>query len=355
MRIIAGISNAHQPQEIQGYAEAGVDEFFVGYIPKEWSDEYGWELSSNRRETANYQYRSKSDLSNVVELIHGQNKKVYLTVNAHEYNTQQTKLLLRILESISDIDFDGFIVSNVGMLLELQKNGFNQVMNVSIGGGSNNIETLRFFRDNFENIGRFILPRKLTISEIEKISAYASENKIRLEVFGMAAYCVFNDEFCFTWHGPSNKCFCQSPMFEFREMKPLLFDTNWKKEIASEGVGTFYRRLAEIKAEVELMRNEYLVKHPKVKMSVQEVNKLHVLASLNKCGLCAFQKFKEWGIEAVKLPLRGQDFRGNIAITEIAKKVIDQPNASPKYCQDLMSSPNFCSGPNCYYDYPYPK
>lgn len=355
MKIIAGISNAHKPEEIQAYAKAGVDEFFVGYIPRIWSDEYGWELSSNRRETANYQYRSRNDLANVVDLIHAQKKVVYLTVNAHEYNTQQSKLLIRILNDISDIEFDGFIISNVGMLLELQKNGFNQVMNLSIGVGSNNIETLQFFRNNFENIGRFILPRKLTISEIEKISGYARENDIRLEAFGMAAFCVFNDEFCFTWHGPSNKCFCQSPMYEFREMRPLLFDTNWKKEIASEQVGTFYQRQFQIGSEVETMRREYIAKHPKANISASEMRKMHVLASLNKCGLCAFQKFKEWGIEAVKLPLRGQDFRGNIAIIELAKKVIDQPNATPKFCQDLMGSPNFCSGSNCYYDYPYPK
>jgi collagenase-like PrtC family protease len=355
MRIIAGISNAHRPEEIQAYAQAGVDEFFVGYVPAEWSDEYGWELSNNRRETAHYQYRSKNDLANVVNLIRKEGKKVFLTVNAHEYNTHQTKLLLRILGSISDIEFDGFIISNIGMLLELQKNGFNQVMNISIGGGSNNIETLQFFCDNFKNIGRFILPRKLTLSEIEKISTFARENKIRLEAFGMAAFCVFNDEYCFTWHGPSNKCFCQSPMFEFREMRPLLFDTDWKKEVSGEEIGVFYRRQAEIRSEVDALRTDYSVKHPKAKISVQELSKAHLLASLNKCGLCAFQKFKDWGIEAVKLPLRGQDFKGNIGIVQIARKAIEAPDATVKFCQDLMASPNFCSGTNCYYDYPYPK
>lgn len=355
MRIIAGISNAHRPEEVQAYAQAGVDEFFVGYVPKEWSDEYGWELSSNRRETANYQYRSKNDLANVVNLIHEQKKKVFLTVNAHEYNTHQTKLLLRILDSINDIEFDGFIISNVGMLLELQKNGFDQIMNISIGGGSNNTETLQFFSENFINVGRFILPRKLTISEIEKIAAYALEHKIRLEAFGMAAFCVFNDEYCFTWHGPSNKCFCQSPMFEFREMRPLLFETDWKKEISSEEIGTFYRRQTDIRSEVETMRTDYWTKHPKAKMTIQELSKVHILASLNKCGLCAFQKFKEWGIEAVKLPLRGQDFRGNIGIIQIARRAIEEPNATVSFCQKLMDSPSFCSGTNCYYDYPYSK
>lgn len=355
MKIITGISNAHNPEDIEQYAKAGVDEFFIGYIPKEWSDEYGWELSNNRRETANYQYRSKEELSNVVDLIHQNGCKVYLTLNAHEYNAHQAKLLVKILNGIRDIEFDGFIVSNLGILLELQKHGFEDEINVSIGGGSNNIETLKFFHENFENIGRFILPRKLTIGEIEVIAKYAQENNIRLEAFGMAAHCVFNDEYCFTWHGPANKCFCQSAMFEFKSVKPILFDTEWKNSVFNKPVSTYYQKQAEVLHEVNTKRHDYEARHPKPNLGKNEMSMLHVLASLNKCGLCSFQKFKEWGIEAVKLPLRGQDYKGNIAIIEISKKVINEKNATPAYCQSVLQSPHFCSGSNCYYDYPYPK
>ncbi|MBN1950466.1 MAG: U32 family peptidase [Bacteroidales bacterium] len=355
MKIITGISNAHSPNEIQAYVEAGVDEFFVGYIPKEWSDEYGWELSSNRRETASYQYREKEDMETVVDLIHQNGKKVYLTLNAHEYNIKQTKLLVKILQSVRDIEFDGFIISNLGLIIELQKQGFEQEINISIGGGSNNIETLNFFKSNFDNIGRFILPRKLTIEEIETIAAYARENNIRLEAFGMAAYCVFNDEYCFTWHGSTNKCFCQSPMYEFRETRPLLFTENWKQELGSQDVGAYYLRQAQLQAEISTMRAEYQKQHPKKQVSGHEMSILHVLASLNKCGLCAFQKFKDWGIEAVKLPLRGQNHKGNLAIVDLARRTINEKNATPQFCQNLMGSPNFCSGQSCYYNYPYPK
>lgn len=355
MKIITGISNAHSPQEIEAYVKAGVDEFFVGYIPKEWSDEYGWELSNNRRETSNYQYREKEDISNLVDLIHQQQKKVFLTLNAHEYNSRQIKLLLKILDNISDVGFDGFIVSNVGLLLELRKNGFEQEINISIGGGSNNIETLKFFTENFDNLGRFILPRKLTISEIEKIALFAADHKIRLEAFGMAAYCVFNDEYCFTWHGSSNKCFCQSAMFEFRQTRPLVFGSDWKNEVAGKDVSPYYIKQAQAMNEINSMRTAYFEKNPKKPVNAHEMSFLHVLANLNKCGLCAFQKFKDWGVEAVKLPLRGQNFRGNIAIVDLSRKVINETNATPQFCQKIIDSPNFCSGQNCYYDYPYSK
>jgi hypothetical protein len=353
MKIIAGISNAHKENEIEAYANAGVDEFFIGYVPKEWSDDYGWEISANRRETANYQYRSIAELANIVDLIHRQQRKVYLTVNAHEYNTHQTQLMVKILKDINHIPLDGFIISNVGMLLELQKNGFRQEMNISIGGGSNNIETLNFFKENFENIGRFILPRKLAISEIEKIAGYAMQKNIRLEAFGMAAYCVFNDEFCFTWHGPANKCFCQSPMFEFKKVNPLIFEPSWKEQVADQKPNDLFRRKMSLLTEIETSRIAAKRSTMAMPISQDELLKMRMLASLNKCGLCSFHKFKDWGIEAVKLPLRGQHFRENLDIIRISRQVIEAKNGTPDYCKKLMGAPNFCSGSNCYYDNTY--
>lgn len=355
MKIIAGISNAHKENEIVSYVNAGVDEFFVGYIPSEWSDEYGWELSSNRRETSSYQYRTKEQLANVVNIIKQQGKSVFLTVNAHEYNQKQIKVLLGILGKIQDIPIDGYIVSNVGLMLELRRNGFDIPLNISIGGGSNNIETIKFFNDNFDKIGRFILPRKLTMSEIETILSYTKPNNIRMEAFGMGAYCTFNDEYCFTWHGSSNKCFCQSPMYEHRSVKTMIFNESWKDEVLKENVGTFYTRLAKNTSLIEFQKEQSKKKHPSIGASESELKILHVLAALTVCGLCAFQKFKEWGVEAVKLPLRGQYFKNNLAIIDIAKKAIDEPNATVKFCKTTMNSPSFCSGRNCYYDYPYPS
>ena len=133
MRIITGISNAHSAGEIQAYAEAGVDEFFVGYVPEKWQEQYGWELSCNRRETSKYQYLSKEELANVVDLIRQQQKKVFLTLNAHDYNSKQIDLLMKIMDDMDDVTFDGLIVSNPGIILELQRTGIDYENNLRIG------------------------------------------------------------------------------------------------------------------------------------------------------------------------------------------------------------------------------
>ncbi len=353
MKIITGISNSHRPEEIKAYAEAGVDDFFIGYVPSEWSDEFGWEMSCNRRETSNYQYKTREELNNVVSLIQGAGRKVFLTLNAHDYNTRQIGLLMKILRDIRDIPFDGFIVSNLAIILEMREQGYEDEINISIGGASNNIETIQFFMENFDNLGRIILPRKLTINEIEILAKYGRENNIRLEAFGMSESCYFNDEYCFTWHGAMNRGFCRSPMFESRKVRPLLFSHNWKEEVQQADLSATYNRMVEIETDIKTRRDDYMRKHPQTSRTPDEIKKLHILANIHKCGLCAFKKFKEWGIEAVKLPLRGHSMQANLEIVKLTKHIIDHENATPEYCRKTLNSPNFCSGTNCYYNYPY--
>ena len=353
LKIICGISNSTSEEDIKAYVEAGVDEFFIGYIPKEWSNVYGWEVSCNRREHSNYHYYDAEELEEVVNFIHKYHKKVFLTLNAHEYNNQQIKLILGILNDIRHIPIDAFIVSNIAMMLELRNNGFDIPMNISIGGGSNSFESIEFYESVVENIGRYVLPRKLTMKEIEDIAKKSAERNIKLEAFGMADPCIFNDEYCFTWHGASNKSFCQSPMYTHKEATPLVFDNTWKEDITNKDISYFFEKRFEKESKIKQQRFQYTSRKPKVKHGPQEIKKLHILGKIDKCGLCAFQKFKEWGIEAIKLPLRGSHISTNLSLIELSKKIMQQPDATPKYCQKVLNSPNFCSGDNCFYNYPY--
>lgn len=45
MKIVAGLGTV---DEYIRFAEAGADEFFCGYVPYEWSREYGTALALNR-------------------------------------------------------------------------------------------------------------------------------------------------------------------------------------------------------------------------------------------------------------------------------------------------------------------
>ncbi len=353
MKIITGISNSHTAEEIAAYARAGVDEFFVGYVPEEWSQVYGYEISCNRREHSNCQYHTKSELENVAKLIHENGRKLFLTLNAHEYSYTQFKLLYKILSSIESLPIDGFIISNLALMLELRKLGIDKPFNISIGAASNSIESIEFYRNNVSNINRFILPRKFTLNEIKKIAVFANENSVALEAFILGDPCHFSDEYCFTWHGAANESLCNSPMYKHKELSPIILDHNWKNSIYKEPVDTFLQKHYKIIENAERKKNEYNSKRAKKPIGAQEMSRMNILSRMNKCGICAIPRFQEFGISSIKLPLRGYYFQTNLEVIALVKTIINSPNATPAFCQKMLASPSFCSGDNCYYDYPY--
>jgi len=243
----------------------------------------------------------------------------------------------------------------------MRKNGIDKTINLSIGAGCNNISTILFYKENIDNIGRVILPRWLTIKEIEDIAKEAGEHEIKLEAFGAAGPCVFNDEYCFTWHSASTGPFCASRVFKHKNVTPILPGNNWKTEISKNILGSYLEK--------KLRLNNILSQdqQKRLKKSEEEIEKFKtdkkvlvkdfwLRQNLIRCGLCAFHKFREWGIDAVKIPFRGTNIalEDKLEIIKIAKNIIDK-DAAPEYCQELLGSPVFCAGDHCYYNYPEGK
>lgn len=354
MKIIVGISNTHSKEVIEKYAREGADEFFFGFIPELWSQNYGWEVSCNRREHSNYHYYTVEQVENLVELVHGEGKKAYLTLNAHEYNSDQINLLVKILKDIKHIPVDAFIVSNFALMLELRDQGFEIPINISIGSGGNSFEAIEFYLRHIDNIGRIVLPRKLSIEEINEIAEKANQRNVKLEAFGMADPCFFNDEYCFTWHGASNKSFCDSPMYKHKILEPLFFDQDWKSTFLNRDLGYYYDKRMKTEQKIDRLKKQLSKNRPIPSYIQAEVNKLHLLSIIKKCGLCAFQKFKDFGIDAIKLPLRGySSVNTNLSLINLVRAILDEPNATPQFCKKVIHAPNFCSGGNCFYNYPY--
>jgi U32 family peptidase len=361
MKIVVGLSNAVGEEDIEAYVKAGADEFFLGYIPSEWFTQYGWEIC-NRRSSPNDNYNSLEELADIVDIIHKYNKRALLCLNEHEYTSKQINLFMKILKSIDSIPFDAFIVSNLALMLQLRKNGIDKTINLSIGAGCNNMSAIQFYRKNISNIGRVILPRWLTMQEIEGIVTECKEHDIKVEAFGAAGPCVFNDEYCFTWHSALTGPFCASKVFKHKDVSPILAGYNWKKDIKADILGDY---LAKKQKLINILNQD---QQKRLKRSGEEIEKFssnkEVLAkdfwlkrNLVRCGLCAFQKFKESGIEAIKIPFRGTGvaIEDKLEIIRLAKNIINENNATPEFCQSKLGSQLFCSGDHCYYDYPMGK
>lgn len=354
MKIITGLSRAITDEEIKAYVDAGIDEFFVGYVPAEWSNKFGYEVSCNRREYARSHYLELDKLEKAVNHIHNNKKKVILAVNAHEYNNTQLKLLVSIIKSIEYLNFDAFIISNIGLMLTLREMGISTPINLSIGGGANNFEAIKFYKNSISNIGRIVLPRLLTMKEIEIIAGKAKEENILLEAFGMAEPCTFNDEYCFNWHGARVPSMCQSAVYENKRVNAITDIKNWKKLISNNDLTTLYKEKYNAEIKIAELKQKHQNKAPKhdLKFNI-DFQKQFVINYIIKCGLCAFNKFDQWGIDAIKLPLRGLGVDINSIIIKMVKTVISKQNATPDFCKSLIGNPNFCNGSHCYYNYPY--
>jgi collagenase-like PrtC family protease len=355
MKIIVGISNVTNESEIEKYIRAGADEFFVGYIPPLWFEKYGWEVSCNRRQTPGAQYSKKEDLENVVKWIHAKGKKVFLTLNEHEYTLEQLKDVLVILRSIESIPIDAFIVANLAIVQFLRKNGITKTLNVSIGLGCNNFSAIEFIYDNFENIGRVVLPRKLTIQEIEEISKKALNRGIKLEAFGISSPCTFNDDYCFTWHSAKTPNLCKSAYYSNKKFNPIIWKSDWKKQIEKITPNDFIIKQFQLEEKNNKIRQNNIQVLEKRKEKEKDPARAYLLArAMETCGMCSMTKFKDFGIEAVKIAYRGLGFTGTDMLTMV-RKVLDNPKATPEFCQGLINSVSFCNGENCYYNYPFPE
>lgn len=354
MKIVVGISNVKEQSQIHEYIKAGTEEFFVGYVPPIWYEKYGWEVSCNRRQTPGAQYSNREDLAKVVEWIHDKGKKVFLTINEHEYTSEQMKDVLSFIETIQQIPFDAYIVANLAMVQFLRKNGVDKTLNVSIGLGCNNFSAIEFIYDNFDNIGRVVLPRKLRIEEIEAIARDASKRNIPLEAFGISSPCTFNDDFCFTWHSGKTPNLCRSSYYKGKKINSLILNHEWKKEINRLSGNEAILRQFKIEEKNEQIRQTNIQVLEKRKEKEKDRARAFLLnKAMETCGLCAITKFKEFGIDAVKIAFRGLGFSG-IEMLQMVKKVINDPNADINSCKKLLNSPAFCNGENCYYNYPYP-
>jgi hypothetical protein len=346
MNIVLGI-NSLTCSDVSTYINNGVDEFFLGYLSKKWLNLYGWEIGPNRRVSPVSSFTDINLLAKTVDYIHSRKKKVFLTLNDHEFSKKQVSLIIDLLKiDLSSIKIDALIIGNIALMLEIRKNKINIPFHISIAGGCNNIETVKFYNKHIPNIIRVILPRKLTISEIESIAKATEKLSIKVEVFGGIDTCFWNDEYCFSWHNEEYGLFCGSVMN--RHAKPsLIYD-----ELLDDVNKISWKRIQEDQNKLLDYEFRYKVSRFREVPLLPLPERLSFL-SVDLCCLCAIKKFKQMKIKAIKIPGRGITSKINIELIKLINKVINSKNADIKFCQGLIGSQKFCSGSRCFYNFPY--
>lgn len=182
-----------EKKEVESLIEAGADELYCGYLSPAWVNRYT-DLEFERKGSAS-NFNDLEELREAVGAAHKRNIPVFLTVNGLYVNSQYP-LLLKIVKQLEEVDFDAFIVADLGLLLTLRKIGTRKEIHISTGGTAFNSKAVDFYRGL--GASRIILDRQITIEAMKALSG--SHPDIDFEAFILNTLCVFIDGFCTFLH-----------------------------------------------------------------------------------------------------------------------------------------------------------
>lgn len=209
IRIISGISGLADSEYILALLNAGVDEFFAGYLPSWWRQQFGQEVSPNRRYRSVSQFSELSKLEQVFTEIKAEKKSLFITINEHVYTAGQLSLLTRMVDEMETLGVDGYIVADPAVITLIRARYPNTSINLSGEAGAYNHETVRFFAEM--GVNRIIFPRDITVEEIKSIIGRTKDLNLKYECFVMGEPCVYSGAHCYTAHGYGlQKEFCNA-------------------------------------------------------------------------------------------------------------------------------------------------
>ena len=204
------------PGIVDDFFKAGIREFFVGYNPFYWHDKYWFEVSPNGRFGENEQITSYRTLDAVISYIHNQkNEKgepceVFMAINGRYYTSTTMELLKRMIDEALELKIDGFIVWSIEVLSYLASIWYTWKVNISTIMSIYNEDAISFLIDFCQEsnlkLNRVILPREVTISEIEHLTKLYPT--IPFEVFGEGDYCRYANWNCLAEHKYFSRDIC---------------------------------------------------------------------------------------------------------------------------------------------------
>lgn len=194
MRILAPLKNS---DEVEPLLEAGADEFFCGLTPPGWEARFGpaW---ANRRAPQAADVLGVADFERIVSRADG--RPVFVTLNAPYYPPGAVAMLAEFGGLLLEKGASGLIVADMDLLLTLVEAGHAPQIHISSLATCINAGAAEFYRDM--GVSRVILPRHLTLGEIEAIIIPGLE----FEVFLLNDGCVFEEGLCATTHAAGAFC-----------------------------------------------------------------------------------------------------------------------------------------------------
>ncbi len=167
----------------------------------------GLKNSTNARNFAGLNF-SEADLRQGVSYAHQRGKQVLFAINTYAQAGRVAEWHAAI-DAACQAEADAIILADPGLLGYARKKYPNLRLHLSVQASATTVDAIEFMREQF-GIARVILPRVLSVDEIEKI---ARQTQVEIEVFGFGSLCVMAEGRCIlssyvTGDSPNNRGVC---------------------------------------------------------------------------------------------------------------------------------------------------
>lgn len=133
----------------------------------------------------NNDFNTLDNLATGIATTHQQGKAFYVASNIAAHNTK-VKTFLRDIEPIIDLQPDGLIMSDPGLIMLVREHFPDMPIHLSVQANAVNYATVQFWQQ--QGLTRVILSRELSLEEVAEIRDTCP--KMELEVFVHGALCI---------------------------------------------------------------------------------------------------------------------------------------------------------------------
>lgn len=337
MKIVAGLGCI---DDYIRFVEAGADEFFCGYVPYEWTKQYGVMLPLNRREVMFYhvQIGSLEELRILRKMVEVYQVPVKITFNSLFYLKEQYDLIVSLMEQCIQIGFDTFIIADLALIAYIRSKGLP--CKIHLSGETSEVNHLMMEAMNPFDITRYIFHRKNTIEDMRACIEQNPKQGLEYEAFILNEWCHFSGGFCNSLHCDELAHLCKVP-YQLAKLKEEAGQNRYDHFILEE-------HNEEEAGDCRTCDS----KEDSCSECEEELEDGYQMG-VTGCGLCALPKLSDAGVTHLKLVGRGNypdfmecDIRNLRRAITLAETISDSQEFKKAMKQELF--PKGCSQV-CYY------
>lgn len=213
MKITAGMGSI---DDYVPFVQAGADELFCGYVPREWMEQGGLCWPLNRREVlyVNVQAGSESELEILSGLIRRYRVPVSITLNGLFYAPWQYPAAADLVRRCVRMGFSSFIAADPALLIFLKKN-VKEPIQLHISGELSEVNHGMIEEMRCLGAGRIIFHRKVSPENMRACIAWEKQmhpqEELEYEAFALNELCHFTGAFCNSLHCDELAPACRLP------------------------------------------------------------------------------------------------------------------------------------------------